>query len=102
MQKGVAKLRRLGAAARAETLERWLIDLLVQFDQRVLAVTASVARRAGNLEDAAIATGRSPGFANILIAATAQEHDLTVLTSNPRHFAMLGVPHFDPFAAAND
>lgn len=34
--------------------------------------------------------------ANLLIAATALEHGLTVLTRNVRHFEATGVPVLDP------
>jgi predicted nucleic acid-binding protein len=34
----------------------------------------------------------------VLIAATAQAHDLIILTRNVRHFADLGVRHLDPLA----
>jgi predicted nucleic acid-binding protein len=98
VQKGVAKLRRSGAGARADRLEQWLDELLSEFGERVLPVDTAVARRAGDIEDAAIARGRHPGLPDILIAATAQLHQLTILTSNTRHFAELGVLHFDPFS----
>lgn len=49
------------------------------------------------MEDAAIARGRHPSLPDILIAATAQLRELTILTSKVRHFAELGVSHFDPF-----
>jgi predicted nucleic acid-binding protein len=34
-----------------------------------------------------------------MIAATAQLHDLTVVTRNVRHFDTLDVPTLDPFAS---
>lgn len=49
------------------------------------------------MEDAAIARGRSPGLPDILIAATALEHDLTILTANTRHFDVLKVANLNPF-----
>lgn len=49
------------------------------------------------MEDAAIARGRSPGLADILIAATAQVRGLTVLTANVRHFEVLETPYLNPF-----
>ena len=41
--------------------------------------------------------GANPGYADILIAATAQHHELTVATRNLRHFQPLGVSCRDPF-----
>ena len=41
--------------------------------------------------DKARATGQSPGFSDLAIAATAGSRDLTVLTRNVRHFAPLDI-----------
>ena len=38
---------------------------------------------------------------DLLIAATALEHGLTVVTRNVRHFAPTGVPVLDPFGEAD-
>ena len=40
-----------------------------------------------------------PTLADIMIAATAQHHGLTILTRNVRHFEPLGVAVVDPFTA---
>ena len=47
--------------------------------------------------DKARATGHSPGFADVAIAAPAGSHNLTVLTRNLRHFVPLVIPATDPF-----
>ncbi|MBZ9695842.1 MULTISPECIES: type II toxin-antitoxin system VapC family toxin [unclassified Mesorhizobium] len=99
VQKGVAKLRRAGGTQRAERLERWLDSLLDEFDERLLSVGSAIARRAGEMEDMAIALGRNPGLPDILIAATALVHDLTILTANNRHFDALKVASLNPFEA---
>ncbi len=65
---------------------------------RTMQVREAKARRAGTMEDAAIAGGRSPGLPDILIAATALEHELTVLTTNCRHFEVFEVANLNPFA----
>ena len=96
VQKGVAKLRRAGGIQRADRLERWLESLLGQFDERILVIDTKIARRAGEIEDAARACGRNPGLSDILIAATAAEHDLIVLTANTRHFQMLDAAFLNP------
>ncbi len=38
-----------------------------------------------------------PAFADLVIAATAKFHRLTILTANTRHFAPLGLVSFNPF-----
>jgi toxin FitB len=97
-QRGIAKLLRAGGKARADRLEHWLAGVLVDFKEQLLSIDPIIARAAGELEDASIAAGRSTGLADILVAATAQVHSLTVLTTNVRHFAVLATPHLDPFA----
>jgi predicted nucleic acid-binding protein len=96
IQRGIAKLRRSGAIERPQRLERWLDLLLTEFGQRIINLDIAVAREAGRLEDAAIARGRHPGVADVLIAATARSHGLQVLTTNLKHFSGLDVPHFNP------
>ncbi|WP_352801978.1 hypothetical protein [Mesorhizobium sp. M0909] len=44
-----------------------------------------------------MARGANPGLADVLIAATARLHGLSVLTANTRHFAILDVPYLNPF-----
>jgi hypothetical protein len=49
------------------------------------------------LSDRARGQGHAPGFSDIIIAATAQRHGLTILSRNIRHFTPLNVPVLDPF-----
>ena len=62
---------------------------------RLLPVRAA-ARLAGALMDEVNATGQSPGFARLAIAATAGSGDLTVPTRNLRHLAPLDVRAVNP------
>ena len=75
----------------AERLEGWLDALLRIYGDRILTVDLSVARRWGRLSDEIGHKG-----ADLLIAATALEHGLTVVTRNIRHFAAAGLPVLDP------
>lgn len=96
---GIAKIRRTGCRATADSLEHWIGLTLHLYAQRVLPFDVPAARLAGALNDRARAAGHSPGFADIAIAATAANHDLTLLTRNLRHFTPLQVPALDPFQA---
>ena len=98
VERGIAKLTRSGGNAKAERIGQWFEQLLDEFDQRIISVDRTIAREAGRMEDAAIARGRSPGLADVLIAATARLNNLSVLTANVRHFEILEVPHLNPFA----
>jgi predicted nucleic acid-binding protein len=98
VEAGIAKLRRTGAANRAERLRGWFDRILAQYAERVLPFDLAAARIAGGFIDAGQAQGRYPGFADISIAAIAQSCQLTILTVNLRHFRPLGVEALNPFA----
>ncbi|MDX8513959.1 type II toxin-antitoxin system VapC family toxin [Mesorhizobium captivum] len=91
IEKGICKLARAGATKRAEGLNAWLNETIEEFADQILEVNADIARRAGQMEEAASAQGKNPGLADILIAATAATNELTVITANIRHFEALGV-----------
>ena len=96
VEAGVAKLLRLGALRRSDTLKAWLEGMLDLYEERLLDFDLAAARIAGRLHDAATAAGRHPGFADIAIAAIAMANDLVVLTANQRHFEPLGVETLNP------
>lgn len=93
---GIQKLHRSGGIARAERLAAWLENLINSFSDRILPIDAGVARRTGELSDQATAAGLHPGLADILIAATADLHDLVLLTCNTRHFETLRIEATNP------
>ena len=67
-------------------LALWLDRLLAWYGERILPVDVATARRWGRLS----ATLGYDG-PDLLIAATALEHGLTVVTRNVRHFGPTGV-----------
>ncbi len=68
------------------------------YGERILSFDMRAARIAGRLSDRARGPGQAPGFADIIIAATARRHQLTILSRNLGHFEPLDVPVLDPFA----
>jgi predicted nucleic acid-binding protein len=96
IEAGIAKRRRT-VPRRAQDLAVWFGRLLDGYGDKVLALDLAVARIAGAITDRAKASGHDPGFADIVIAATAEAHGLVVLTRNRRHFEPLGVALLDPF-----
>ena len=78
----------------AAALAEWLDATLARYADRLLAVDSAVARRWGRLSARLGHAG-----ADVLIAATALEHGLTVVTRNVRHFAPTGVAVVDPFSS---
>jgi predicted nucleic acid-binding protein len=77
----------------AGRLEVWLETVLRAWSERILPVDLDTARRWGRL-----AAGQGHAGADLLIAATALEHGLAVVTQNVRHFVGTGVKVIDPFA----
>jgi predicted nucleic acid-binding protein len=98
IEAGIAKAKREGATRKAAGLTAWLGTLLHLYASKILPLDIAVARIAGAMADLARGAGQTPGFADIMLAATARRHGLTVMTRNTRHFMPLGVPVFDPFA----
>jgi predicted nucleic acid-binding protein len=99
IEDGIAKLRREGATRRSADLAAWLEAVLHLYGDRILAFDTSTARIAGILSDRARGQGQTPGLGDIIIAATAKRHGLTILSRSTRHFVPLGVSVLDPFAA---
>ena len=91
VERGITQQRRQNLAF-AEDLARWLDRVLGWYGDRILPVTLPVERRWGQLS----ATLGHDG-SDLLIAATALEHGLTVVTRNARHFEPTGVQVLNPF-----
>jgi tRNA(fMet)-specific endonuclease VapC len=75
---------RAGATPRRQTALRDLFDDVV-----VLDVDVAVAERFGRLRAALLDEGRSPPSMDLFIAATAIDHDLTLVTHNTADFAAI-------------
>ena len=81
----------------AQELALWLDRVLVWYGDRVLAVDIPTARRWGQLSGAL-----GHDTTNLVIAATALENGLTVVTGNARHFEPAGVAVLNPFKDEED
>lgn len=93
IRKGVSGVR---PAARRQALLDWLeTDLPNYFLGRILSVDMAVAARWGSLLADA---GRPLPAIDSLLAATAIEHDLVLVTRNVKDFAALPVELFNPWA----
>ncbi|MGJ4925567.1 type II toxin-antitoxin system VapC family toxin [Bradyrhizobium sp. HKCCYLS2038] len=99
IEDGIAKLRREGATRKSADIAAWLETVVHLYAHRILPFDIEAARIAGVLTDRARGLGHAPGFADIVIAATARRHQLTILSRNLRHFEPLGIAVRDPFAA---
>jgi predicted nucleic acid-binding protein len=83
---------------RRRKLQKWLAETLRPwFKGRILPVSESVAERWGLIAGKCKLQGRPLKVEDGLIAATALEHGLTMVTRNVKHFQGLGVKVFDPW-----
>ena len=95
IRKGIGSLP---SSARRTALEAWLDrDLLVRFDGRILHIDRAVADRWGRLTGSAAARKRPIPVIDGLLAATALQHDLTLVTRNASDMEVAAVPLFDPW-----
>jgi predicted nucleic acid-binding protein len=69
--------------------ERITVELLLALLS--LPVTEGITDRAGRLINSLARNGLQLSFPDALIAATALEHDLTLVTTNARHFPVSGL-----------
>lgn len=94
IRKGIAGASPL---ARRQALLDWLeSDLPTYFSGRILPVDMAVAARWGQLLAGA---GRPLPAIGSLLAATAIEHDLVLVTRNAKDFAGLPVQLFNPWSS---
>ena len=93
IERGIRKLEKqtgeIEGARRA-----WVETLLEAYGKRVLPLTTAIMRRWGRLS-----CDLGHAGPDRMIAATALEHDLTVVTRNVRHFEPTGVRLFNPYEA---
>jgi predicted nucleic acid-binding protein len=86
----------LPQSARRTHLEAWLeVELQVRFSGRILPIDAAVADRWGLL--AADAKGKALSTIDALLAATALQYGLTIVSRNVSDFTNTKVPVLNPW-----
>jgi len=91
IERGIEKRRKFDPVF-ANELSAWLERLIRLYADRILPITPGIARRWGRLSAQLGHEG-----ADLMIAATALSHELTVVTRNAGHFQPAGVKVIDPF-----
>ena len=93
VRQGIERLRTRGDAKQAAIFEGWLETLKSEFGDRLLPITAAVAERWG-----ALTAGRPLPVVDGLLAATAVEHDLTLVTRDESLLSTSGVAVLSPWS----
>ena len=91
VERGITQQRRNNPEV-AEDLQRWLDTILQRYQQRILPLSISIAQRWGRLS-----AELGHNSADLMIAATALEHNLIVATRNTRHFEPTLVGLINPY-----
>jgi predicted nucleic acid-binding protein len=95
IRRGIAALPQ---SRRRATLEAWLDkDLRARFEGRILVIDQEVADRWGLLTAAARNSGIVLPVIDGLLAATALEHNLTLVTRDTGQIPSMGVAVFNPW-----
>ena len=91
-------IERLPPGARRRRLDEWLShDLPMRFEARIVGVDGAIADEWGRLVARREARGRPISAMDALIAATAQVHDLTLVTRNTADFQASVTSLLDPW-----
>jgi predicted nucleic acid-binding protein len=92
LRRGVESIRYRGDVRQANQLEKWLENLMAEYQDHILDINQDIAQLWGRL--------RAPHPENALdkqIAATALIYELTVVTRNHKDFVKTGVRVLNPF-----
>jgi predicted nucleic acid-binding protein len=88
----------LPPSAKRNQLQAWALALAQRFEGRVLKTDEAVWRQFGDLKASLRAMGRMQDALDMVIAATALHHGLTIVTRNTRHFEDTGIRLVNPWA----
>jgi predicted nucleic acid-binding protein len=96
IRKGIAALP--DASSRRVSLETWLDhELTLRFAGRILAIDQTIADRWGVITARALAAKFPLPVVDGLLAATALQHNLTLVTRNTRDVEITGASVFNPW-----
>lgn len=91
-------IERMPAGVRKNSLSAWLEnDLPQRFEARILTVDATVADACGKIMHRKVRRGKVPTIADSLLAATAQVHQLALVSRNFGDFEGLDLTLLNPW-----
>jgi len=94
LQRGVSRLPR---SKRRSELTRWLEQLKIGFESRILAFDQAVAEAWAQITAQAETQGKPMAAFDSIIAATARANECKLVTRNVRDFAHSGVEAINPW-----
>jgi len=94
LQRGVSRLPR---SKRRSELTRWLEQLKIGFESRILAFDQAVAEAWAQMTAQAETQGKPMAAFDSIIAATARANECKLVTRNVRDFAHSGVEAINPW-----
>lgn len=84
------------AAKPSPRIQKWFENFLATNCQ-ILPLNSEIAKRAGELRGMLRTQGKQRSQADIIIAATAEIHNLTLVTRNTKDFEGCGISILNPF-----
>ena len=94
-------VERLDEGKRRRRLTEWLEqELTLRFEGRILDVDSAIADRCGKVTARSEAAGRPIGAMDALLAATAEVHQLTMVTHNTSDFSGILKDMLNPWLKA--
>lgn len=96
-------MERLEPGRRKSALDAWLVEQLpLRFGDRLLSVDAGTADHWGCIVAHARAAGRPIGAMDAFLAATAAQHQLTLVTRNVADFEATSIHLFNPWPQGDE
>lgn len=94
-------ISRMVPSVRRNRLQLWFDQLCSDFEGKILPTDEAVWRAWSQLRVSCQAMGRPQSDLDLLIAATAVTHQLSLATRNTRHFEDTGLMLVNPWASEN-
>ncbi len=99
IKKGIYKIK-FSQPERSKKLQHWLHTIEIQFSSRILPITNDILDHWAEISAQAELQGKTLAVMDSLIAATAHDHQLILVTRNVDDFAMTPVAIINPYSLA--